>query len=187
MILQLIYKQKEYYQRLKGSFWKMLLYSSKVSIGKSLQLAEFPKLTLLKNYTLQISDNVNIGKNVDLRVYNNSTLIIEKNCKIDDGVRIIAANGSTVHIKENTKIGFYSVLNGGGSIIIGSNSSTYGFVYIQSSSHVQTKETGFQKEVYTHDEINIGSNVLLGSHSVVMPGVTIDKNHSIDSHQVINK
>ena len=187
MILQILYKYNRNISRIKGLIWKYLLFSKKISIGKSLELSSFPKLTLLGKYRLKIGDNVILGKNLDLRIYENSSLIIEDKCKIDDGVRIIAANGSTVHIKRNSKIGFYSVINGGASVEIGPDSSTYGFVYIQSSSHLSKKDGGYEKSQYTHFKVSIGKNVLIGPHSVVLPGSKIPSNTIVKAHTIKEK
>jgi len=163
-----------------------LIYSGKnVSIGKKVVFATYPRMVLKKNSNLKIGDNVVIGSNADIRVYENSFLIIEDNCKIDSGVRIIAANGKTVHLESNTKIGFYSVVNGGGGVHIGKNCSTYGFVYIQSSFH--EVKTSFSKTDYLHSEVLIEDSVLIGPHSVIQPGSHILKNTILPAFSNIEK
>lgn len=186
-MLRYLHELRERLFLFKGFLLKRLLLNNNVLIGKSLEVAAFPKLTLHDNHHLYIGDNVKIGRQVDLRIYENASLVIEDNCKLDDGVRIVAANGNKVHLKKNTKIGFYSVVNGGGSVVIGPDTSTYGFVYIQSSSHVYKRESGFNKSDYTHKGILIGKSVLLGPHTVVMPGVVIEDNTIVEAHTILRE
>ncbi|MGV3629847.1 MAG: acyltransferase [Bacteroidota bacterium] len=174
------------YRPWKNGWLTRLVYSgSGIRFGSGFRAARVPKLTLKPGCRLIIGDKVFIGAGVDLRAYENCTLQIDSKCKIDDGVRIIAANGNKVHLKSNTKIGFYSVINGGGGVEIGPDSSTYGFVYIQSSSHTATKESGFSKDGYTHRNVHIGAAVLLGSHASISPGTQIEDNAIIPPHTVI--
>ncbi len=168
-----------------GLLTRIIYAGSGIRFGSGFRAARVPKLTLKPTAKLLIGDKVFIGASVDLRAYENCTLQIDSKCKIDDGVRIIAANGNKVHLKTNTKIGFYSVINGGGGVEIGPDSSTYGFVYIQSSSHTSGQDSGFSKDGYTHQSVNIGKSVLIGSHSSVSPGTTIEDNRIIPPHTVI--
>ncbi|MEQ4788417.1 DapH/DapD/GlmU-related protein [Morganella morganii] len=165
-----------------------LFYKKKsIIFGKRLICKSIPDFIILGNGTIEIGDNVFIGRNVELRAYNDAKLIIESNCKIDNGVRIIAAKNATVLVRTGSKIGFYSVINGGGNVTIGPNSSTYGFVYIQSSAHVINKDIGFSKSDYTHEEINIGESVLIGPHSVLNPGTIVENNTVLAAHSILNK
>lgn len=169
----------------KGVIFKFLKSCNEIKIGNNLLLTGYPNLVRLKHGELSIGNNVQIGRNVDLRVYENCKLIIDDDCKIDDGVRIIAANGSVVHLFEKTKIGYFSVLNGGGGIEIGPNSSTYGFVYIQSSEHELNRDNTFSKSKFNHNKIKVGASVLVGSHSVLLPGANIRSKQIVAPHSII--
>ncbi|MEZ8666105.1 hypothetical protein AB6D63_22115 [Vibrio splendidus] len=158
-----------------------------LEMGRGLIFKSLPELTILGTGKITLGNGVYIGKNVELRAYEGAELIIEANCKIDNGVRIIAARSAKVHIKEGSKIGFYSVINGGSNVSVGPNSSTYGFVYIQASAHTLSQQGGFSKSDYIHDEINIGESVLIGPHSVLNPGASVESNVVLDAHSVLSK
>ena len=64
-------------------------------------------------------------------------------------------------IGNNVKIGLNCVLNGGGGIEIGANSSLYGNVYIRSSKHVVNSNGLFEKNMYEHSKLIIDSNSLI--------------------------
>ena len=122
---------------------------------------------ILKNKSKFFVDNNSILKsNCELRVYENSSMIINKNCTIDNGVRIIAANKKTVLLEKNVKIGYYSVLNGGGGITIGANSSFYGYVYVKTSFH-KLAESGFEKNEYYHRQLHIPENSLIEPFTIL--------------------
>lgn len=158
-----------------------LLYRNKLIIGKNVKFFDVPDFDIGSNAKIIIGDNSVIKKNCDIRAYNDSVVNIGECCKIDDGVRIIAANGKLVKLDKNVKIGYYSVLNGGGGIRVGENSSTYGFVYIQSSSHSIGDDDAFQKDQYKHEGVVIGKNCLISPHSNIQPG-TVIKDKTVTSN-----
>ena len=87
---------------------------------------------------IKIGKNVYIGKNVEMKIRDASQIIIEDNSKIDDGVRIISANNSIVRIGQNSKIMFYSIVNGGADITIGSKTAIAAFSMV--NSHLLLKD-----------------------------------------------
>lgn len=142
-----------------------LLKKSKV-ILTNCRIDKNVRFILLKGSKFTVKSNSVILKNAELRVYENSVLEIGKNCKIDNGVRIIAANNKNVLLENNVKIGYYSVLNGGGGITVGANSSLYGYVYVKTSFHKLT-ESGFKKNEFYHKELHIPENSLIEPFTIL--------------------
>ena len=134
---------------------------------------------------IKIGKNVYIGKNVEMKIRDASQIIIEDNSKIDDGVRIISANNSIVRIGHNSKIMFYSIVNGGADITIGSKTAIAAFSMVNSSSHEQLKNTDFMDQGYLHDPIYIGRDVLIGSHSSILPGSNVGDGCIVTTHSVV--
>lgn len=174
MIIYITYSYiKSLIKRARGHIFNFIItnkfsVSKKISIGKNFQIVKG------KSTKIILGNNLNIGCNVEIRVYDNSSLFIGDNVKIDDGVRIISANSCVVKIGNHSKLGYYSVLNGGGGIEIGDNCSTYGFVYFQSSVHNTNKE-GFSKSIYSHHKIKINDNTLIGPFEILSPGSELKK------------
>jgi acetyltransferase-like isoleucine patch superfamily enzyme len=143
----------------------LVLYSkgvgAKIHLGKNISIGKGVSFTLKRHSELVLHDSVIISSLSDIRVYENSTMSLGRNTKIDTGVRLISANGKKVITGQNVKIGLNCVLNGGGGIDIGENSSLYGNVYIRSSNHVVNGQGLFEKNSYEHKKIVIDKNSLI--------------------------
>lgn len=173
------------YKYFLGLITKIIYSRKNITFGKNLKVDSVPKI-IVKNGEIIFGDNVYIKSSVEIRSIRNGQLQISNNCIIDNGVRIIAANTLT-KLNNNVKIGFYSVINGGGGVEIGENTSLYGFVYIQSSKHID-KGSGLinnSNEKFSHSKISIGNNVLIGAHSSILPGAYISDNSTIDFNSVV--
>lgn len=148
-------------------------FGNSVTIGSNCRFSDIPDIEIKSGGKIIFGENVIVKKRCDLRAYDNSSIILGSNCKLDDNVRIIAANGNEVNIGDNVKIGFCSVLNGGGGISIGKNTSTYGYVYIQSSSHNINNKI-FCKNSYSHQRVSIGDHCLISPFNKIGPGEIIE-------------
>ena len=134
------------------------------------------------------SSNISFGSRVELRrdseirARNGAILLIGDSTIIDNGSRVIA-NNSVVDIGANCKIGFHTVINGGGGVYIGDKTKFYGFCYVQSSTHIRDNlnlDTG----EHSYNKVNIGSNVLVYANAVLKPGTVIQDNKIINWHEV---
>lgn len=166
---------------------KIISWNNKINVGNNVKCFGVPSITITGNASITIGNSVIIKKAVELRAHNNAQIIIGDGCKIDDGVRIIATNGATVNIGANSKIGFHSVLNGGGGIEIGKKTSLYGFVYIQSSSHLIKGNKPIKDLGFSHGKVKIGSNVLLGANTVILPSIEIANDCVIGANAVVTR
>lgn len=130
-------------------------------------------------------EGVVLRNGAELRSLCKGQLEIGEGTTVDNGVRIIARN-STVKIGSQCKIGFYSVLNGGGGITIGDRTSLYGFVYVQSSTHTDRGESASsQKEAFVHNEVVVGNECLVYAHSILTPGTNLPDNTTVQWHSTI--
>lgn len=115
--------------RIYGLLTTIIYRSKNVKIGDNLRCDSIPHILIDKSAQLILGNNIELRRNVEIRVHQNSEVIIESQVRIDRGVRILSANAARVYIAEKVRIGLYSVLNGGDSIVIGSASLISGFVY----------------------------------------------------------
>lgn len=136
------------------------------------QLMCMNNLEIIKDDTSEINYNIDriyIGKRVHIRCVKGAKIIISDEVKIDDDVRIIATNGATVELHDKVKIGKGSMINAGWEqVVIGQNTSTYMNVLIYTSNHIMGSKDF--RSSYEHASVQIGSNCLLGSGCVIMPG-----------------
>lgn len=121
------------------------------------------------------ADRIHVGKNVflDHRAY--------LNCNTRDGY---------IRLGDNVEVGPYTILWGGGGIEIGSN------VHIGTHVHVTSME-GNQIESDVQDpntplsiaraRVTIGDHVLIYSHAVIVPGVTIGHHAAVGAGAVVTK
>lgn len=171
-----------------NSLMTRLVYFGSVSFGKDFRCDGIPRILVDKKAKVQIGDNVEFRRNVEIRAHNESTLIIENNVRVDRGVRLLSANTAKIHLATGCRIGLYSVLNGGDSITVGKKTLISGFVYLQTSMHgYSQKEISVQEQGYNHAPVVLEEDVWLGTHVVILPGVKIGKGTVIGSNAVVNK
>ena len=107
--------------------------------------------------------------------------------KVDQGVRINVANESKIQIGSNSKVMFYSQINAGADIYIGSYSALSSHSTLTSSSHLYKLRENFLKTDYLHKSIFIGDNVHIGIGTFVSPGTKVDSNIIVGPVSYVNK
>jgi acetyltransferase-like isoleucine patch superfamily enzyme len=159
-----------------------------VQIGKNFSCDSIPKILIDKKSTLIIGNDVEFRRNIEIRVHGTSEIKIGDSVRIDRGVRLLATNSAKIIIDDSTRIGLYTVFNGGDSIRIGKKTLISGFVYLQTSMHdFKSKSLSVQEQGYSHRPIVLEEDTWLGTHVVVMPGVTICRGAIIGSNSVVTK
>ena len=165
---------------------KLTLKMKGVQIGKNFRIEGMPKITGNVS-SISFGDNVTIMDNVELKVRDAGKIEILDNVKIDNGVRIISANDAIVKISSYSKIMFNSIINAGDDIIIGNKTAISAFCIINSSMHLNLKKKNFMDQGYSNKPISIGDDVQIGTHSYVLPGVTISKGALISTHSIVQE
>lgn len=166
-----------------------LIYGSKyVIFGKKFRCDSIPRIIVDKNCKLKIGNNVEFKRNVEIRSHGNSLISIGNNVRLDRGIRILAANWAAIQIEDGVKVGLYTVMNGGDSISIGKKALVSGFVYLQTSMHgYGDKNLPVQEQGYVHAPVVLEEDAWLGTHVVILPGVTIGKGAVVGSNAVVTK
>lgn len=159
-----------------------------LQIGRRLSADTFPEVTITDEAQVSIGDDVTLRRNVEIRAHGRAKIIIEDGVRIDRGVRILAANDAVVHLKEGCRLGLYSVLNGGDSITVGRKCLISGFVYLQTSQHrFDQQGVAMRDQGYVHEPVVLEDDVWLGTHVVIMPGVTMGSGSIAGSNAVVTK
>lgn len=171
-----------------GLLTKVLYSGKRVKFGNRFRTDSIPRIIVDKGCHIEIGNKVEFRRNIELRSHGTSKIIISNNVRIDRGVRLLAANNAVLKLSEKVRIGLYSILNGGDSITIGEKGLVSGFVYLQTSMHgYAQKSTSVQDQGYNHSPITLEDDTWLGTHVVVMPGVTIHKGGIVGSNAVVSK
>ncbi len=165
-----------------------VLYSGKgIDIHSSFRCDAIPKIQIDKKCQIKIDKKVFFRRNVELRAHQKATIKIGNNVRVDRSVRVLATNESKIEIGNGARIGLNSVLNGGSDIKIGSKSLISGFVYLQTSMHNYKLDSNISDQGFRHEPIHLENDVWLGTHVVVMPGITIKQGTVVGSTAVVTK
>lgn len=167
---------------------RLLYWGRNVKIGRGLRVDTIPRILIDKDSILEIGENVELRRNVEIRVHGKSKIRIGNNVRIDRGVRLLSANNAVIALNDGCRIGLYSVFNGGDSITIGKKTLVSGYVYLQTSMHnYGDVRKNVQDQGYSHKPIILEEDTWLGTHVVVLPGVTIETGSVVGSSSVVTK
>lgn len=153
-------------------------------------------MTWLNSSEVESLGFLHIGNNVLLSrkasYYNCSNIEISDNSRIDDFCVLSAGEGG-ICIGKNVHIAVYSSLIGNGKITINDFSGLSSRVSIYSSNDdysgmAMTNPTIPPEftNVY-HADIYIGKHVIIGSGSIVLPGVTLEDGVAIGALSLVSK
>ena len=116
---------------------------------------------------MQMSKNVVIGHDVDIRNREDGGLVIGDNCAIDDAVRLVVGDGGVV-LEQGTEIGKNTVINSGGIFRTGKYCLIAGSVHINTSTHGTDKNEFIKSQAHSHGSILIGDDVWVGSGASIL-------------------
>jgi Acetyltransferase (isoleucine patch superfamily) len=110
--------------------------------------------------------------------------VIERECTVwcaaEAGSEPSVITGSNVFVGRNTYLGAWQPIRVGNDTLIGA------YCYIISGNHCfEQRDLPIRVQGYEGELITIGRNVWLGSHVVVLPGVTIGDNAVVGAGSVV--
>ena len=137
-----------------------------------------------------------LGKNVLISdkcsIYNPGNISIDDNSRIDD-FAILSAGDGGIEIGKYVHIACFSTLIGKGKIKMCDYSGLSSRVAVYSSSDNYNGEwmtnPCLPSEVTDtiHKEVFLGKHVVVGSGSVILPGVTLEEGVSVGALSLVNK
>lgn len=137
-----------------------------------------------------------LGKNILISdkasIYNPSKITIGSNVRIDDYC-VLSAGVGGINIGSYIHLAVYSCLIGAENISLADFSNISSRVSIYSSNDdysgvkmtnpmVPSKYTGV-----THEKVYVGKHVIIGSGSVILPGVSLEEGAAIAALSLVNK
>jgi acetyltransferase-like isoleucine patch superfamily enzyme len=139
---------------------------------------------------LSVGQNVSISDKVS--IYGASRIKIGSNVRIDDFC-VLSAGKDGIEIESNIHIAVYTLLIGAGRIFVSDFANLSSRVSIYSSSDDYSGATmtnptipdDFKK--VCHASVFIGRHVIIGSGSVVLPGVRIEEGAAIGALSLVNR
>ena len=169
-------------------FIKLFLKFYGVKVGDKFYIEGTPKLKINgKGSNIQIGDNVSIFGNIDLRNRENGKIIIKNKVKIDTNSRIVAARDGIIKIDENSVIGPFTIINGGGNVMIGKKVIFAKNISINANDHKHKKYDNICDQGFIYADVIIEDDVWLGANVCVNKGVTIKKGSMVGANAVVTK
>jgi len=153
-------------------------------------MAMLDRTTLEEMGFSALGDNVQISEKASL--YNCANIAIGNNVRIDDFCVLAAGTGGIV-IGDYVHIAVGSSLIGAGKITLADFSGLSSRVSICSSSddysgaHLTNPTVPKEYTGVTHADVCLGRHVIIGSGSVILPGVTLEDGVAVAALSLIHK
>ncbi len=138
----------------------------------------------IRGYDIDFS--VGLGGKNSFFQSNKNAISIGKNSSVGFGVKLSAGFGGRIDISENVAVFDYTIIDIHSQLTIGKNTLIAPFCYITDYDHVVKDENKpIIKQGYVNKPIVIGRNVWLGTHVIVLKGVTIGDNTIIGAGSIV--
>ena len=116
-----------------------------------------------------------------------SLRIAKNKVKIDTNSRIVAARDGIIKIDENSVIGPFTIINGGGNVMIGKKVIFAKNISINANDHKHKKYDNICDQGFIYADVIIEDDVWLGANVCVNKGVTIKKGSIVGANAVVTK
>jgi len=146
------------------------------------------KISFLRIRGFDIDFSVNLrGGNIFFQSFKNS-ILVSKNVTLGKNTRITCGGSGKILIKENVHIDDSTFIMAQEKIEIGKNSTIAAFCFITDFNHKFEKDNlSVLKQSSTTKSVSIGDNVWIGTHVVILPGVSIGNRVVIGAGSVVTK
>lgn len=134
-----------------------------------------------------------VNLNPDTVVYWNSQLLRHPS-SITLGHRVVVKSGvhlcpcneeARITIGNRTTIGFNTFIYASSDVVVGDDCMLAPFVYIVDSNHGTEKDCLMNLQANSVKKINIGNDVWIGAHAVILPGVNIGNGAVVAAGSVV--
>lgn len=153
-------------------------------------------MALLSRETLEQMGFAEIGNNVMISdrasFYNCAKFKIGNNCRIDDFCVLSAGEGG-ITLGNYVHIAVYTSLIGAGKVVLSDYCNLSSRVAIYSSSDdysgafMTNPTVPKQFTNVKHAEVYLGKHVIVGSGSVILPGVTLEEGVAVGALSLVNR
>ncbi|EQB34419.1 hypothetical protein M947_11090 [Sulfurimonas hongkongensis] len=167
---------------------KFILKYYGIKIGKKFYCEGVPKLKIKgKGENIYIGNNVSFLGTIDLRNRENGKIIIQNDSTIEHEVRLVSARDGIISIGEDSTIGPFTIINGGGNVIIGKKCLFAKGISINANDHKFYKNIPIREQGFTHKDVVIEDDVWLGANVCINKGVNLKRGSIIGANAVVTK
>lgn len=146
-------------------------------------------LFCFRGYSISLS--VAIGRGSNFFESRKGAICIGRGSQIGNRVRLKAGFYGKIDIGANVLVDDDCYISSHGKITIGDETMVASHVYIVDFNHKlplsQSKKNIGRKEGYRTKDISIGKYVWIGTHAVILPGVTIGDNAVVGAGAIVTK
>lgn len=162
-----------------------VVYFMKISTDKIISIIE---ITLLKIRGYKIHYSVLLKGNNFFFQSTKSAIDIAGGTTIGQHTRISGGGSGKVRIGKNVLIGDFTYIMAHEKIEIGNNTKIASFCFVVDFNHKHgDKEKNLVEQGYKTNPIKIGENVWVGTHVIILPGVTVGDRAIIGAGSVVTK
>lgn len=153
-------------------------------------------MAMLDRLAIKSMGFASVGENVFISdrasFYNCANISLGNNVRIDDFC-VLSAGAGGITIGNHIHVAVYCLLIGAGKITLSDfcNMSSRVSIYSSNDDYSGTAMTNPMVPVeytgVTHADVSVGRHVIVGSGSVILPGVTLEDGVAIGALSLINK
>lgn len=172
--------------RFLGGVCAFFLRLAGLQVGRGFSTERCPFLKIRgAAANIEIGRYVVAARGLDLRNRENGRIQIHDYVRFDRDVRLVAARDGLIQIGEHSAIGPFTIINGGGSVILGKNVLLARGVSINANDHLHDRGKTIRGQGFTYADVIIEDDVWLGANVCVNKGVTIRKGSIVGANAVV--
>ncbi len=134
-----------------------------------------------------IGDGTFIPTPVQIRGNDRGRIVVGRNCSLDTLARLFAANDATLLLEDGVAIGPYNIINAFDDCTIRSNSMLGPYVNINCADHGMALGEPMRFQAGTYGPVTIEEDCWIGSHSVILKGVTVGAGAVVAAGAVVTR
>lgn len=163
------------------TFFQALLICWKV-------IYSFVRVCFFRMRGYQIAYGVRLASTCDFFQSNTGAIYIDKGSRIERNTRINSGFGGSIRIGKNVLVDDGTHIMAQISISVGDYSQISSHCFIADFNHVyKSRNVPIVMQGYKRKPVVIGRDVWIGSHAVILPGVTIGDGAVIGAGSVVTK
>jgi acetyltransferase-like isoleucine patch superfamily enzyme len=168
-------------------YYQWCLRRGGVKCGPYVWISGKPDVALAGESTCEIGDGTFIPTTVQIRGNDRGRIVIGRNCSLDTLARLFAANDALLLLEDNVAIGPFNIINAFDDCIIKKNSMLGPYVNINCADHGMELGEPMRFQRGTYEPVVIEEDCWIGSHSVILKGVTVGTGAVVAAGSVVTR
>jgi acetyltransferase-like isoleucine patch superfamily enzyme len=169
------------------AFHQRQLRRAGVECGPYVWISARPDIALGGESSCSIADGTFIPTPVQIRGNDRGRIVIGNNCSLDTMARLFAANDALLLLEDNVAIGPYNIINAFDDCTIRKNSMLGPYVNINCADHGLELGEPMRFQPGSYGPVLIEEDCWIGSHAVILKGVTISEGAVVAAGAVVTE